>query len=88
MNIDAHRTDERIQPGIDSTLDAAQVSVRRRDVLLAREEKRYVDRQTRKNCLLDRRRTFLRARDLNDKLGRAARAESSLERVMHFSELL
>src|SRR6202023_3372061 len=49
-------------------LDAAQKSLSGRDVMLAREEQRHVDRYPRESRLLDRRQTFLSARNLDEEV--------------------
>src|SRR6185437_12181951 len=51
-------SDVRIEPGNDPALDPAAVRLGRRQVLLAGEEKRDVDRHAGENRLLDRRYAF------------------------------
>ncbi|MCK7517106.1 MAG: hypothetical protein MZV64_04995 [Ignavibacteriales bacterium] len=53
---DEHRRDRRrrrVEAGLDAPLDAAQVGLGRRQVVLAREEQRDVDRDAGEDRLLD-----------------------------------
>src|SRR5260370_33774087 len=50
-----HRTDAWIESGGDAALDTADISLGGRDVLLAREEQRHVDRDAGEDRLLDSR---------------------------------
>ena len=60
-----HRRHVRIESRRDAPLDAAQIGIRRREILLAREQQRHVDRHARENRLFDRREPFLRPGDLD-----------------------
>ncbi len=57
-----HRGDGRVQARRDPPLDAAQVGFGRRDVLLAREEQRDVDRHAGEDRVLDGGQSFRRCR--------------------------
>src|SRR6266478_4877475 len=50
--------DIRTQTGVDSALQSAHVGLGGGQIVIAREEQRYVDRYTRKDRLLDGRRAF------------------------------
>ena len=52
-----------VEPGIDAPLDAAQERLGRRHILLAREQKRHVDRDAGEDRLFDRGQAFLGARE-------------------------
>src|SRR5579862_4344654 len=64
---------ERIQPGGDATLDAAQVSFGSRDVLRARKQERHVDWHAGKYRFLNRGEAFRGPRNLDVQIG-ASRA--------------
>ena len=65
------RGDGRVQPSFDAPLDTTQIGMRRRDILLAREQQRDVDRDAGENRLLDGRKSFRRAGDLDEEVGLA-----------------
>ena len=79
---DEHRRDRanvRVEPGVDPTLDAAQVGFGRGQIVLAREEQRHVDRNTGEDRLLDGRQPFRWCPGiLMKRFGRSARANRSL----------
>ena len=66
-----HRGDGRVQAGRDAPLDAAQVGIGRRDVLLAREQQRDVDRHAGEDRLLDGGQAFRGAGNLDEEVGLA-----------------
>ena len=66
------RGDGRVQPRLDAPLDAAQVGVRRRQVLLAREEQRHVDGNAGEDRRLDGGQALFGPGDLDEKVGLAA----------------
>ena len=68
------RGDGRVQPRRDAPLDAAQVGFGRRDILLAREQQRDVDRNAGEDRRLDGRQSFRGAGNLDEEVGLAARA--------------
>ena len=72
------RLDLRRQPGGDAPFDAAQIGVGRRDVLLAREQQRHVDRHAGEDRLLDRRHSGRRAGDLDEQVRPLARRMQAL----------
>ena len=61
-------TDVRVETRRHPALDAAHVGLRGGDVLLAREEQRYVDRHPSEDRLLDRRDALARPRDLDEEV--------------------
>ena len=66
--------DGRVEPRLDAPLDAAQVRLGRREVLLAREEQRDVDRHAGEDRLLDRGQALRGAGDLDEEVGPCRRA--------------
>src|ERR671918_434371 len=56
----------RVRPGGDPSLDAAQVGVGRRQIMLTREQQRHVYRDAGEDRLLDRRQARPSARDLDE----------------------
>ena len=69
MNTEATEPTVGLKPGIDAPLDTAQERLGSRQVVLAGEQQRDVDRDPGKDRLLDRGQTFLRARDLDEQVG-------------------
>ena len=67
-NSDATEPTRWIAPGGHSTLDTAQVRFGRCEVVLAGEQQRHVDRDARKDRLLDRRGACAGARDLDEEI--------------------
>ena len=63
-----HRGYVGIEAGGDAPFDAAQVGVGRREVMLAREQQRDVDRNAAENRLLDRGQSFARAGNLDEQI--------------------
>ena len=66
------RSDRGIEPGRDAPLDAAQIGLGRRHILLAGEQQRDVDRNAGEDRLLDGRQSFLGAGNLDEEIGLAA----------------
>ena len=72
----------------NAPLDAAEISVRRSEILLAGEEQRDVDGDAGEDCRLDRRQSFGSAGDLDEEIGlsslpmEVARGRQSMVRVM------
>ena len=72
-----HGSDLRIEAGGDAPLDAAHVGFGRRDVVLAREQQRDVDRHAGEDRLLDRRDAGAGAGNLDEQIGASARAHAA-----------
>ena len=68
------RADIGVEPGGDAPLDAAMIGLRRRHVVLAREQQRHVDRDAGEDRLLDRRQALLGAGNLDQKVRPAGAA--------------
>ena len=69
----SHGADLGIESGGDAPLNAAHVCFGRRNILLAREQQRDVDRHAREDRFLDRGKSLLGAGDLDEQIG-ASRA--------------
>ena len=82
MNTEATEPTSGFRPAVDAPLDAAQVRLRGRHILLAREQQRHVDRHAGEDRLLDGRQTFLCAGDLDEQVGRPGAGVSSLAAAM------
>ena len=65
----SHGADVGIQPGVDAPLDAAQVRLGGRHVLLAGEQQGHVDRHAGEDRLLDGGQAFLGAGNLDEQVG-------------------
>ena len=68
------RADRGIEARLDAPLDAAQIGFGRRQILLAREQQRDVDRNAGEDRFLDRRQAFLGAGDFDEQVGLCRRA--------------
>ena len=69
MKIEATEPTCGIEPGGHAPFDAPQIRLGRRHVLLARKQECHVDRNSRKDRLLDGRQTFFGAGDFDEQVG-------------------
>ena len=63
MNTEATEPTSGVKSRVDAPLDAAQIRLGRREVVLAREQQRHVDRHAGEDRFLDRRQAFLACRE-------------------------
>ena len=76
-----HRSDGRVEPALDPSLQTSEVGVSSRPVVVRREQQRDVDGDPRGDALLDRWQPFPRARDLDEQIRTIGPAVERCRRV-------